>query len=120
MKFEEFQSLVNENPKSIMPILRDPRSMEAECTVTEKIHGTNFGIWWDCEAQEVKFSKRTSFIGEESNFFNWQQYFTEDRIKDLTERFKTFTYKNYDIKIYGELFGGGPDYKCKPVQREID
>lgn len=122
MKFVEFQSLVNENPKSIMPILRDPRAVDAECTVTEKLHGTNFGIWWNQKAQEIKFSKRTSFIGEESNFFNWQQFFDEERVAGLVEKFKELNHNftEMNITIYGELFGGGPDYKCKPVQREID
>ena len=120
MKFERFPSLVNENPKNVEKLMTDPKLANAQCYVTEKIHGANFGIWWDVE-EGVRFSKRSSFLGDETNFYNWRRFFTDDRIAAIEKRCQSMHYHIgvTSIEINGELFGGGGVPNVKAVQHQI-
>lgn len=88
----------------------------AEWVAHEKIHGANFSIWYD--GTEVKFGKRSGFIGEGADFFKFQKL-----IPELTELARD-TWKHYHLKdgqnlvIYGELFGGM--YPHPDVERMLD
>ena len=121
MQFQEFQSLVNENPKNVGKILMDDRAQFAVGYATEKVHGANFGVWWEDDTQTIRFSKRTSFIGEEANFYNWQRFFTPEQIAHMERNFQAVcsTAGIKTITLYGELFGGDGVEGIKSVQREI-
>lgn len=115
MIFTRFQSLLNENPKNCLPTLKEHG--QAECIKTEKIHGANFSVYLK-NATKVKFATRNQVQPPEGNFFNFQRYFTEERIAQLqawvNERPEGKTYR-----FIGELFGGHDAVGIKPVQKEI-
>lgn len=92
--------------------------------VTEKIHGANFSFVYEVNTNTMKHAKRTGFIEQDENFFNYTAILqeTEPKIMNIIEYIKT-DYENLkSIIIYGELFGGlYPNIKSKfkPVQKEI-
>ena len=122
MEFTKFQSLVNENPKSIFPILNSHLS-DAECVVTEKIHGANFSVYLSPEG--IRFASRSQVLPVETNFMNCQRVFTKDRIQELLEMYRKYQesqpdiVKGYTIRFIGEIFGGHDADGIKPVQRDI-
>lgn len=122
MEFTKFQSLVNENPKSIFPILNSDLA-DAECVVTEKIHGANFSVY--VGPNGVCFASRSQVLPVETNFMNCQRVFTPERIKELMGTYFTFQNmmidicKGYTYRFIGEIFGGHDADGIKPVQRDI-
>ena len=122
MEFTKFQSLVNENPKSIFPILNSHLA-DAECVVTEKIHGANFSVYISPEG--VRFASRSQVLPVETNFMNCQRVFTADRIQFLKSMYNTYQAKEADgnkgltYRFIGEIFGGHDADGIKPVQRDI-
>lgn len=122
IKFTEFQSLVNENPKSIYPILRDYG--DTVCVATEKLHGANFSVYVEFTEEVgnpfVRFASRSQLIGDESVFFHYKRFFTGEFMKSFKSKFldkETHPYKG--VRFIGELFGGHDAIGIKPVQREI-
>ena len=122
IKFTEFQSLVNENPKSIYPILREYGDTEG--VATEKLHGANFSVYLEFTQDNSvlkRFASRSQMIGDEFAFFHYKRYFTEEFMKNLEEKVikdeKVSSFKG--IRFIGELFGGHDAIGIKPVQREI-
>lgn len=83
-------------------------------TVQEKIHGSNFSIW--INENEVKYAKRSAFLGKDSDFYNFQQVMMDFNgpiqliQKDFINQpfhFEDGSTENIEqICIYGELCGG--------------
>lgn len=122
IKFTEFQSLVNENPKSIYPILRDYGDIE--CVATEKLHGANFSVYVEYTEEVgnplVRFASRSQLIGDESVFFHYKRFFTDEFMKSFKSKFlDKEMYPEKGVRFIGELFGGHDAIGIKPVQREI-
>ena len=122
MEFTKFQSLVNENPKSIFPILNSDIA-DMECYATEKVHGANFSVYISPEG--IRFASRSQVLPENTNFMNCQRVFTPDRINELKGMYVTYQegvsseYKDFTIRFIGEIFGGHDAEGIKPVQRDI-
>lgn len=122
MEFTKFQSLVNENPKSIFPILNS-HIADLECVATEKIHGANFSVYISSEG--VRFASRSQVLPENTNFMNCQRVFTPERIEELKEMYSKHQEAQVEInrgfvyRFIGEIFGGHDADGIKPVQRDI-
>ena len=93
-------------------------------TVNEKVHGSNFSVWHDMESDEVKFAKRSGFLGD-GNFFNSHsiQPRLEKQIRKIREVVPSAVKQ---VAIFGELCGGNyphPDVEnqsaYKAVQKEV-
>jgi len=70
-----------------------------------KVHGANFSLWTDGET--LKPAKRSSFIGDNENFCNYQS--VVDAVKDnIKKAFKILNekYNCSEVVFYGELAGG--------------
>ena len=122
MKFTEFQSLVNENPKNITGIFAEDKFKNLWCVATEKLHGANFSVYLfkDKGTIQIRFASRNQFIGIENQFFNFKRYFTEEKIKNLKDIAENLiTEEGLCIRFIGELFGGHDALNTKPVQKEI-
>lgn len=88
-----------------------PELYNEEYIIQEKIHGSNFSIWFEKNADDVsiKFGKRNSFLEETDSFFNWQQVVERENIKLVISRIKEYL-KNSNctnITLFGELYGEG-------------
>lgn len=91
--------------------------------VEEKIHGANFQFHVSRDG-DITPGKRTSFLGDDEKFFNWKEIFA--KYKESILRLHEEEFKNLDIIVYGELYGGSyphpeitNDSKWVRVQREI-
>lgn len=116
MKFTRFQSLLNENPKNYLSVLVEYKDFPA--VMTEKLHGANFSMYISSEGS-VRFASRNQFMCRDSNFFNFQRYFTEERVGRIVEAALDIIPENATLRVIGELFGGHDALGIKPVQREI-
>lgn len=122
MKFKEFQSLINENPKNITGLFAEEHYKNLWCVATEKLHGANFSVYLYKEdgVVKIRFASRNQFIGIENQFFNFKRYFTESKIEELKVIAEAhLTHNNHCIRFIGELFGGHDALNTKPVQKEI-
>lgn len=118
MRFTEFQSLVNENPKSIGPILMNQLSETTEFYYNEKIHGANFSLYLFSDGTH-RFASRNQFLGVDSVFFQYQRAFNEDFMRRCSEMAKAVIEDGYCYRFIGELFGGHDAVGIKPVQKDI-
>ena len=79
---------------------------------TEKLDGTNFSIWIDSDGA-CSYGKRSSQLGYEENFFNWQDVMSGQYHEEMC-KLSTYCEESGDeIRIFGELYGKG-------IQRRID
>lgn len=118
--FTKFQSLVNENPKVLVPILNSEKAEESYI-VTEKLHGANFSVYLIGLGNlngNVRFASRSNFLPEDTNFMNCTRYFTKEKIADLKD-LASHLKEGYSIRVIGEIFGGHDAIGIKPVQRNI-
>ena len=76
-------------------------SKKSKWIVTEKVHGSNFSIYYN--EGSIKFSKRNKFLSEDEWFYNYQ-FIKQKLIQNITKLSKILNENN--IIIYGELFGG--------------
>lgn len=98
-----------------------------EWVVTEKVHGSNFSMWYD--GTELKGAKRSGFLVEPHSFFNADKVMAEN--KAGIERIFNILILNHNQKvmqgiesvkpevltIYGEIFGGS--YPHPDVSRVV-
>lgn len=117
MKFEKFQSLLNENPKEMSWLMAQPELMNAIWVMTEKLHGANYSI--DISADKVVRGKRTSLLDEGANFFNDQRFMTPEYTQQLQERAAGLFDNFKTIRVRGEIFGGDIVEGIKAVQKEV-
>lgn len=108
MQFKKFSSLENTYNKSIVSKVVYEGLDGGNWMVTSKIHGANFGFWYNGE--EFKVSSRTQFV--DGSFFGCQPVINkhEDAFKEWYH--KTYPEGGKTVAIYGELFGTG-------IQKEI-
>lgn len=116
MEFTRFQSLLNENPKNSMGVLR--KCAQSPAIKTEKLHGANFSVYINSD-KEYRFGSRNQYLCRDSNFFNFQRLFTEERMDEMVKRACHSLDNGETIRIFGELFGGHDTLGIKPVQRDI-
>jgi Rnl2 family RNA ligase len=91
-------------------------SKKVKWIVQEKIHGSNFSIYYD--GKECQFAKRNSILKNNDWFYNYQ--IIKNKLINNTK--KLYNLLNKDkIIIYGELFGGFyPDNVSEWKNNRID
>ncbi len=84
-------------------------SRKVDWVVTEKVHGSNFSIYY--HNGHVSFSKRNNTLEKDEWFYNYQ-LIKSNLIKSVSKLSAIMNQPN--IVVYGELFGGWyPDeHKC--------
>lgn len=75
---------------------------DIEWSVTEKVHGSNFSIWFD--GIEFKYAKRSGFIKKGTNFYNHIRIVPSilPKIRKIWDSLEGIS----ELVVYGELFGG--------------
>lgn len=123
MEFKRYNSIENHTNTKFLRMIefRGLVGTETTWTAREKIHGANFGIWFN--GSEFKFSRRSDFIDFETEQFFGFQNVVKKYIPSLKELYKDFValdiLKNNDfVVIYGELAGEMPS--GKKVQSEVE
>lgn len=119
MKFKKYSEIENSYRKKYMDILAEYGLTGGDdWLVLEKIHGSNFSI--SCDGTEVKVAKRSAFLSDSSNFFNWESIY--DKYAEKIKEAQKLICRQYNIEVfsqvifYGELFGGiYPHADVQPV-----
>jgi len=106
MKFEKYTSLTNSYKQKTVNHLIDNGFGNVAYWVSEKIHGANFGVHLNVKSGEVRFSKRTSFLGTDSCFYSC--HLIESELTDyITTLFNSIgSACDETLSVYGEIFGG--------------
>lgn len=87
--------------------------------ITEKIHGANTQICYNCITDEFEYGKRTGILEPDEKFYGVHDCFEniKENIIDLATYLKpTLTKKLEVVKVFGEIFGGA--YPHPDVQRD--
>ena len=84
-----------------------------EWVATEKIHGANFSltVWEEDHKVLVKMAKRSTYLGDQENFFNVRRQLALVKdLEDCSRRVWLSVQKKETeveaIVVFGELFGG--------------
>lgn len=124
IQFHEYSSIENSYRTKHVNLIVEQGKGGGEWVVTEKVHGSNFSIWYD--GVEMKGGKRSGFIDDLRSFFNADKVIEANR--KGVERIWNILMLNYNQKvhmceeavkpetltIYGEIFGGSYDHPDVP------
>lgn len=70
--------------------------------VEEKVHGSNFSIWYD--GTDIRCARRSAFLGVDETFNNYQ-YVVAPLIEKVKSIWSEFPQAGH-ITLFGEIFGG--------------
>jgi Rnl2 family RNA ligase len=102
MEFMKYTSIENSYREGFIYKVKMNLPRDTIFCVQEKIHGSNFSIWYD--GKEFKFAKRTSFLQDSEDFFHYPEAIPADLFSKIHN---IYQYVNCnELVIYGELFGG--------------
>lgn len=110
MQFRKFSGIDNVSRTQTINYMVEQGHTEGEWEVTEKVHGSNFSIWFN--GNDLRCAKRSQFIGPDDGFNNWKKVVGEieenvkNLWKELDDEYHDETEDNVEVAIYGEIFGG--------------
>ena len=115
IKFKKYSSIENHFYKDYLDQVREQVPADMQWVVQEKVHGTNTSFL--CDGNDVKFAKRTSILGDDEKFYDYQEILEEyrDKVMSLYHRVCQFHEGVESISVFGELCGGV--YPHPDVQR---
>jgi len=102
MEFFKYSSIENSYRTREVDSIRQYFPQE-RFLVEEKIHGSNFSLYYD--GNELKCAKRSSFIGENANFFQFQKIRDENK-SSLISLYQDICKEGEVLTVCGELAGG--------------
>lgn len=81
--------------------------VELEFHGTVKLHGTNFSVVYDVNADDVYFQKRSDVLLKTTTFFNYQEvvYGVIEELKELGRIYSKYLPDSRYIVMFGELVG---------------
>jgi len=115
IEFKKDSSIENHFYKDYLDQVREQVPADMQWVVQEKVHGTNTSFL--CDGNDVKFAKRTSILGDDEKFYDYQEILEEyrDKVLSLYGRVCSQHKDVASISVFGELFGGA--YPHPDVQR---
>ena len=115
IEFKKYSSIENHFYKDYLDQVREQVPADMQWVVQEKVHGTNTSFL--CDGNDVKFAKRTSILGDDEKFYDYQEILEEyrDKVLSLYGRVCSQHKDVASISVFGELFGGA--YPHPDVQR---
>ena len=115
IEFKKYSSIENHFYKDYLDQVREQVPADMQWVVQEKVHGTNTSFL--CDGNDVKFAKRTSILGDEEKFYDYQEILEEyrDKVMALYRKVCQFHEDVESISVFGELCGGA--YPHPDVQR---
>ena len=115
IEFKKYSSIENHFYKDYLDQVREQVPADMQWVVQEKVHGTNTSFL--CDGNDVKFAKRTSILGDDEKFYDYQEILEEyrDKVLSLYRRVCQHHEGVESISVFGELCGGA--YPHPDVQR---
>ena len=115
MQFTKYNSIENAYRSEFIEKVSNSGYHGEQFVVQEKVHGANLSYWTD--GKEIKAAKRSDFLEETENFYNFQAI--RDKYREgILQAFQIIKNKYSDTKyiaIFGELMGG--DYRHDKVEK---
>lgn len=112
MEFRKYNSITNHFEKSSLGkwLKMYPELYNEQYIIQEKIHGSNFSIWFENNNEEVniKYANRTSFLDITDRFFDYQLALQNEKVEKLINNIVNKIKKDNikELVIFGELYGG--------------
>ncbi|RLF57127.1 MAG: hypothetical protein DRN27_08370, partial [Thermoplasmata archaeon] len=130
MNFKKYDSIENTYRQKYIDYIINYELTEGEWVVSEKVHGSNFAIYYN--GTTIKAAKRTAFINDGANFFG-SDIIVEEFTPIIKKMYDYIISNNieqknkgdFDMIVHGEIFGGyyaHPDVQktnAKKVQKGI-
>ena len=115
IEFKKYSSIENHFYKDYLDQVREQVPADIQWVVQEKVHGANTSFL--CDGNDVKFAKRTSILGDEEKFYDYQEILEEyrDKVMALYRKVCQLHEDVESISVFGELCGGA--YPHPDVQR---
>lgn len=108
--FSRYSSIENHYQEGFIDRIRASYGNSLVCSVTEKIHGSNFCI--EISNKGIKFGSRNKYLPENENFHNHEKA-TIKAVKGLEKLYNSLV--NVEkVRIYGEMFGGSYNHPEVP------
>ena len=106
IEFKKYSSIENHFYKDYLDQVREQVPADMQWVVQEKVHGTNSSFL--CDGNDVKFAKRTSILGDDEKFYDYQEILDEyrDKVLSLYSRVCQHHEGVESISVFGELCGG--------------
>jgi Rnl2 family RNA ligase len=125
MKFRKYNSLENSSRKKFVNQMMSEGLVGGTFVVQEKVHGSNFSIWYDGET--IKGAKRTEVLDDLKDFYN-AEYVVNKYRESMLKLYEVLANEGVkEIAVYGELYGGfygHPDVErvkeMSKIQKGID
>ncbi len=118
LEFKKYNSIENSYDMAFMERVMAEMPVDLQYVVQEKVHGANVSFL--CDGHEVRFAKRTSFVDEDENFYNYQELLDayKERVIKLFGNLKAKNPKLKSVSMFGEMFGGRyPHEEVKRIGR---
>lgn len=119
MRFTKYTSIENSYRAKLIGFIELAGYSRKEWIVLEKIHGSNFSMWYDGKGYKIRAAKRSGFLSPDDNFYNFQQIVKELE-KNVTGLFSYLNIKPKksvkEIAIFGEIHGGSYPHADVPTK----
>lgn len=112
MEFRKYNSITNHFEKSGLAkwLKIYPELYNEQYIIQEKIHGSNFSIWFEnCDiGVDIKYANRTAFLDITDRFFDYQLALQNEKVEKLINNIVNKIKKDNikELVIFGELYGG--------------
>ena len=126
LNFKKYNSIENSYDSGFMERVREQMPSDLKYVVQEKVHGTNTSFI--CDGNDIRFAKRTAFIENGEDFYNYEEILAEYRSnvlalsKDVMSRYSG----TINVTVFGELFGGAyplnsvkQNHRLKLIQKGV-
>ncbi|MBQ9174138.1 MAG: hypothetical protein IJ161_10465 [Bacteroidales bacterium] len=122
--FKKYSSIENAYDAEYMGKVWDEVPEGTVFVVQEKVHGSNVSFVCSLPFSEMKFAKRTDFLGKGENFYDSEELIPryEERIREACRLIKEEVPEALSCSIFGEMFGGAyphPDVRKRGDLRAI-
>ena len=118
--FSKYPSIELSDKDFVVNKIRNHGYEHIKYAITEKIHGSNTQITYDCVTGEFEYAKRSCPLEEGEHCYNVQQCFEnlKGNVIDLVKYLTPTLPKELDaVKVFGEIFGGS--YPHPDVKRNV-
>ena len=112
MEFRKYNSITNHFEKSSLGkwLKMYPELYNEQYVIQEKIHGSNFSIWFEnCDiGVDIKCANRIVFLDITDRFFDYQLALQNEKVEKLINNIVNKIKKDNikELVIFGELYGG--------------
>lgn len=115
--FKKYPSITNSYQEVFIDKIKNSGYKYIPYCITEKIHGSNTQISYNCKTKEFEYAKRSGVIETGEKCYNVQDCFEriKENVYDLVQYLQpTLTKELKTVTVFGEVFGGSYPHEEVP------